>query len=146
VSSKYPEDLNTWIKRGFSINFQIHRTERYTTRTQLIQCYNCYEYGHCAKNCQAKTCCGRCGESHATKDCKSTTVKCRQCKGAHEAWHHKCPVRIMKRKHLRELKHQLPLKFVVPNRTSQETESEEEDEKEESSYSRIPSLPLQAKA
>ena len=112
VSSKYPEDLNRWIKRGFSINFETYRTERYTTRTQLIQCYNCYGYGHCAKDCQAKTCCGKCGESHATKDCKNTAVKCCQCEGPHEAWHYKCPTRTMTRKHLRELKHQLPYKFI----------------------------------
>jgi len=36
VSSKCPEDLNKWIERGFSINYEIHRTERYTTRTQLM--------------------------------------------------------------------------------------------------------------
>ena len=35
VSSKYPEDLNTWIKSGFSINYEIHRTERYTINTML---------------------------------------------------------------------------------------------------------------
>ena len=93
VFSKYPEELNTWIERGFSINYQIYRTERYTKRTQLIQCFNCYGYGHHAKTCQAKTCCGKCGESHETQNCKSTTVKCCQCKGPHEAWHYKCPIK-----------------------------------------------------
>ena len=128
VSSKYPEELNNWIERGFSINYEIHTTERYTTRTQLTQCFNCYDYGHHAKTCQAKTRCGKCGESHETQRCKSTTVKCCQCNGSHEAWHYKCPIRLMRRKSLRELKHQLPLKFIARNHTSQETKSEEEKE------------------
>ena len=34
----------------------------------------------------------------------------------------------MRRKSLRELKHQLPLKFIARNHTSQETKSEEEKE------------------
>ena len=37
----------------------------------------------------------------------------------------------MKRKTLREIKHQLPHKFIVPKRTSQEIESEEEEHDEE---------------
>ena len=132
VSSKYPEDLNSWIERGFSINYEIHRTERYTTRTQLTQCYNCYEYGHYAKSCQAKTCCGKCGETHATKACKSTTVKCCQCKGLHEAWHYKCPTRMMMRKQLRELKHRLPFKFIERRSALPQGEPKEEDEQEKS--------------
>ena len=65
VFSKYPEKLNTWIERGFSINYEIYRTERYTTRAQLTQCFNCYGYD--IKTCQAKTCCGKRGESHKTQ-------------------------------------------------------------------------------
>jgi hypothetical protein len=130
VFSKYPEELNTWIEQGFSINYQIYRTQRFTKRTQLIQCFNCYGYGHHAKTCQAKTCCGKCGESHETQNCKNTTVKCCQCKGPHEAWHYKCPIKLMKRKILREIRHQLPYKFIVPKHAFQERESEEEEEEE----------------
>jgi hypothetical protein len=131
VFSKYPEELNIWIARGFSINYDIYRTERYTKRTQLTQCYNCYGYEHYAKVCQAKTCCGKCGESHETKNCKSPTVKCCQCKGPHEAWHHECPARLMKRQALKELKQQLPYKFIAPNCTTQEMEPVEGEEEEE---------------
>lgn len=46
IFSKYPEEANTWIERGLSIKYEIHRTERYTKRTQLVQCFNCYGYGH----------------------------------------------------------------------------------------------------
>ena len=82
------------------------------------------------KHVKLKTCCGKCGESHETQSCKNTMVKCCQCKGPHEAWHYKCPIKLMKRKTLREIKHQLPHKFIVPKRTPQETEPEEEEEEE----------------
>jgi hypothetical protein len=97
------------------------------------------QYGHHAKTCQAKTCCGKCAEPHETQNCKNTTVKCCQCKGSLEAWHYKCPIKLAKRKILRELRHQLPYKFVVPNRTSQKMEFKEEfkEEKEKESASSI---------
>jgi hypothetical protein len=131
VFSKYPEELNIWIDRGFSINYEIYRTERYIKRTQLIQCFNCYGYGHHAKSCQAKTCCGKCAEPHKTENCQSTIVKCCQCKGSHEAWHYKCPIKLLKREVLKEVRHQLPHRFVVPNRAPQEMEEEVEEEMEE---------------
>jgi|SRR5208282_897367 len=115
--------LNIWIERDFSINYQIYRTERYTTRAQLIQCFNCYGYEHHAKTCQIQTCCGKCGESHETQGCKNTALKCCQCKGSHEAWYYKCPTKMRKRKQCRELKHQLPYKFIERKPTPQEAES-----------------------
>jgi len=125
VFSKYIEELNTWLERGFSINYEIYRTERHTTQARIIQCFNCYEYGHHAKNCIAATCCGKYREPHETQRCKSSTVKCCQCKGPHEAWHHKCSVRKMVWKKLREIKHQLPLKFIERNHRPKELDSEE---------------------
>jgi hypothetical protein len=58
-------------------------------------------------------------------------IKCCQCKGSHEAWHYKYPIRATKRENLREVRHQLPLKFIVSNRTPQEPETEEEEKEEE---------------
>ena len=43
----------------------------------------------------------------------------------------------MKRKTLREIKYQLPHKFIVPKRTPQETESEGEEEEEMESPSSL---------
>src|SRR5271170_2025575 len=38
---------------------------------------------------------GNVQNSHPTKECKSDSkLKCGKCKGEHEVWHHKCPVRI----------------------------------------------------
>jgi hypothetical protein len=106
--------------------------ERYTKRTQLIQCFNRYRYGHHAKTCQAKICYRKCGKSHKTQNCKSITVKCCQCKGPMILqMSNYC--RSMKRKTLRELKYQQSYKFIVPNHSPQETESEEKEEESSSS-------------
>ena len=69
----------------------------------------------------------------APKAAKNTTAKCSQCKGVHEAWHYKCPTRMAMRKQLRELKHQLPHKFIERRSTPQQAEPEEEDKQEKSS-------------
>ena len=124
VFGKHTEELNKWLERGFSINYKIYRTDRYTTRAQLVQCFNCYGYGHYAKNCTAATRCGKCGDSHQTQICENTQVKCCQCEGHHESWHYKCPIRIAMWKKLREKKHLLPFKFIESNHISQESDSE----------------------
>jgi hypothetical protein len=68
---------------------------------------------------------GKCGEFHGTQNRKRTTIKCCQCNGPHEAWHHKCLTKLMKWKILRELRHQLPYKFIMPRRAPQEAEEEQ---------------------
>jgi len=127
VFGKHTDELNKWLERGFSINYEIYRTDRYTTQIQLKQCFKCYGYGHYAKHCTATMRCGKCGESHETQGCKNTNVKCCQCGGQHEAWNHKCPNRILIWKNLREKKHQLPLKFVERNYIHSEHDSEEDE-------------------
>ena len=71
VFSKYSEELNTWIERGFSIKYQIYRTKRYIPRIQSMQCFNCYGYGHHVKTCRVKTCCGKCGDLTKHKAAKT---------------------------------------------------------------------------
>src|SRR6266496_2158877 len=63
---------------------------------------------------------------HATQDCKSIIVKCCQYKGIHEAWYHKCSIRMREWKKLSELKYQLPFKLVERSRTYPKVEPEKE--------------------
>ncbi|EPE34756.1 hypothetical protein GLAREA_10450 [Glarea lozoyensis ATCC 20868] len=56
------------------------------------------KYGHIGTQCKANIAYGYCAEAHNSKDCptkidKSATRKCAVCKGAHEAWNNRCPVR-----------------------------------------------------
>ena len=44
------------------------------------QCYNCYEFGHFAKNCVNSKKCGKCAaDDHLFKYCKNDCVKCVNC-------------------------------------------------------------------
>lgn len=47
----------------------------------LMQCLRCFGYGHFARNCKSSIRCKKCGESHETKDCVSTSRqdKCANC-------------------------------------------------------------------
>jgi len=93
-----PEDANKVIDEGLIWQGEAFQCERYDRQCRLKQCYNCQKYGHIGTQCKANTACGYCSEAHNSKDCptkvdKSATRKCSVCKGAHEAWNNRCPVR-----------------------------------------------------
>lgn len=52
---------------------------------KVILCYNCYRYGHQAKQCRSATRCEKCNQDHKTKDCKESELetKCFGCSGKH---------------------------------------------------------------
>ena len=95
---------NKCITNGFYVDY-LHYTmvEKFIPQYQILQCFNCCDYGHQATNCKRHSRCGKCGENHNTRECKSTTVHCFQCKGSHEAWHPQCPARIAEKDRLEEL-------------------------------------------
>ena len=79
-------------------------------RVIVTQCYHCYAYGHIAKNCPDKLkdpTCGKCAKSHDTRNCRSTTEKCRNCSKSttkiafdHCAFSYKCLIHETERKYL----------------------------------------------
>ena len=95
---------NKCITNGFYVDY-LHYTsvEKFAPQYQIMQCFNCCDYGHQAINCKRHSRCGKCGERHNTRECKSTNVHCFQCKGSHEAWHPQCPARIAEKDRLEEL-------------------------------------------
>lgn len=49
------------------------------------QCFNCWKFGHLAKDCKKETpTCQNCAGEHKEKDCKSTIICCANCKYAVE--------------------------------------------------------------
>jgi hypothetical protein len=93
-----PEDANKIIDEGLIWQGEAFQCERYDRQCRLKQCYKCQKYGHIGTQCKANTACGYCAEKHNSKDCptkidKSAARKCAVCKGAHEAWNNRCPVR-----------------------------------------------------
>lgn len=47
----------------------------------ILQCYNCFNFGHYAKDCKSNKVCSKCSEHHeySYKDCKSQALKCINC-------------------------------------------------------------------
>lgn len=93
-----PEDANKIIDEGLIWQGEVFQCERYDRQCRLKQCYKCQRYGHIGTQCKANTACGYCAEAHDSKDCptkvdKTVARKCATCKGAHEAWNNRCPVR-----------------------------------------------------
>lgn len=48
----------------------------------VMQCYNCYRFGHRARDCRNSETCGKCAGEHQTKNCQNNRVKCTNC-----SWH-----------------------------------------------------------
>ena len=104
---------NRCIKMGCNVDYIYYRAERFAPQFQVMQCFNCCDFGHRAANCKRKSRCGKCSENHNTRDCKSTTAaaRCWQCKGPHEVWHPDCPAVKAEKKRLKELVGNTPLLF-----------------------------------
>lgn len=62
-------------------------------KNKPLQCHNCGGFGHKKIACRRTRACGRCAENHdaSTAECHSSTLKCVNCGGSHEATAHVCP-------------------------------------------------------
>ena len=68
--------------------------EEFRAPISVRQCYNCQNFGHSAKNCQAKIKCVICEVGHSHKGCpnrEKKQLKCANCKGPHVANYKGCP-------------------------------------------------------
>lgn len=47
----------------------------------VLQCYNCFKFGHYAKSCNSNKVCSKCSEHHqySYKECESQSLKCVNC-------------------------------------------------------------------
>ncbi|XP_042142756.1 uncharacterized protein LOC121833490 [Ixodes scapularis] len=64
-----------------------------------LQCHNCNGFSHKKTACQRPKACCRCGQHHdgTGAECHSTTVKCANCSGKHQATSPDCPKWIKER-------------------------------------------------
>jgi hypothetical protein len=90
------------IHNRFLIRRESFKVEKYAPHLQITQCYKCYGYRHTANPCTRKEQCGKCAHNHRSTDCTHDELKCVNCGGNHEAWHHECPTRLTEGKRLRE--------------------------------------------
>src|SRR5438045_4468754 len=63
---------NRCLANGCYINYLLYQPVRFTPQFQVMQCFNCCEYGHRAANCKRKPRCGKCAGKHNTKACGSS--------------------------------------------------------------------------
>ena len=71
----------------------IFKVEEFRALISVQQCYNCQNFGHSAKSCQAKIKCLICGEGYSHKGCpnrEKQQPKCANCKGPHVANYKGC--------------------------------------------------------
>jgi hypothetical protein len=113
IDLKNIHTANKCITNGCYINYIHCMPQRFAPQFQVMQCFNCCEYGHRAANCKRKPRCGKCGGKHSTKECNSTTVQCAHCKDSHEAWCHECHAWITEKHRLEESWDHFPNLFTV---------------------------------
>jgi hypothetical protein len=103
---------NEIITRGFFLNSQVLKAEKYAPHLHINQCYRCHSFGHKSTYCNRKEKCGRCGkEDHRTNECSATKPHCTNCKGDHEAWSLDCETRNEEGSRLHQLRTNSPALF-----------------------------------
>ena len=88
------KDQQRFIKTGFRLENEVYKTvEEFKPRRRIIQCYNCFKFGHVAKLCrQVHQSCKTCSENHHYTQCKSLVEKCCNCEAPHSAADKRCPI------------------------------------------------------
>ncbi len=84
---------NNVIENGLDWNGEHHRCEALGASELLEQCERCQLYTHTANSCTNTVRCGKCGEPHFTRFCKSIDFACAVCSGLHPASSEACPAR-----------------------------------------------------
>ena len=75
------------LKLGFYIENICYRTDKFAPHLYIVQCFNCYKFGHTTQHCPNRKTCGKYGERHATGECNKLEHqhKYASCKGSHAA-------------------------------------------------------------
>lgn len=69
----------------------IYKVEALAPR--ILQCANCWRFGHNVRGCRSAPRCRNCGDNHNFTDCSSEEEKCCLCSGGHPANYSNCPAR-----------------------------------------------------
>ena len=78
--------INADLPNEIVLDSEIMRVCPY--RPRVLQCFNCFGFGHSAKICTRKKICERCGQAEH-EDC-SRSLTCANCKGDHQARDKEC--------------------------------------------------------
>lgn len=85
---------NRILYEGIVIGYTECNAELFEKGCRMMQCFNCYGFGHVAKACRAAPSCHKCEGSHQHTECtRSAGDYCANCKTkGHKPWQQKCPV------------------------------------------------------
>ena len=86
-----PTMANRLITEGLLVDYEIKHCEKLSKGNKLMQCFNCYKYGHKSRYCKLPTRCGRCAGEHLTDECSAEitggAAACAGCDSrGHVAW------------------------------------------------------------
>lgn len=87
-----PEILRIAIAKRVVIDHISCKVENFNLLPRIIQCYNCYRYGHFASDCSEAKICRKCANNYHGNECHNES-KCIICTGNHGANAIECPVR-----------------------------------------------------
>src|SRR5579859_5101798 len=96
---------NEIIIRGFFVNSQLLKVERYAPHLHIKQCYKCQGFGHKSMQCKRKEKCRRCGKGdHKIDGCEAENSHCANCNGNHDAQSVECEWRTEESKRLHQIR------------------------------------------
>jgi hypothetical protein len=81
------ETANRLISHSLIHEGEVKFYDRFIREARVTQYIRCNKYGHTIKGCKNQATCGRCAETHSTRDCEKpdTFHKCVLCQGNYNA-------------------------------------------------------------
>lgn len=116
TSKETAEDI---ISNGLQICGLMIRGEKAFSTPKIVRCYRCQDIGHIQHACNKPFKCGKCAESHHTRECPvhdPNLWKCGNCNGTHAMWYHGCPANVEHTKTTRNIasNEQTPIEIDAP--------------------------------
>ena len=65
---------NQLIAESLLVDYEIKHCERFHKNNVLVQCFNCYKYGHISKWCKYHMACRHCAGGYSTHECNPETT------------------------------------------------------------------------
>ena len=85
--------LNKLINDGLLLWYNKFKVEKYIQPIKPIQCFNCQKFGHFSAKCEMKaSTCVKCGGEHKVAECRSSLIKCANCKENHTSNYAGCKI------------------------------------------------------
>ncbi|KAJ4425588.1 hypothetical protein ANN_27784 [Periplaneta americana] len=72
-----------YIQNHFFLFYNRYQIQKYNM--SIIQCRNCYKFGHVTKFCRNRLTCPKCSGSHKFTECTSENIRCPKCTLSHMA-------------------------------------------------------------